>query len=1108
VTNLGDDEFRDKLERCLSSGTSLIVEGIDGFDTDPVIMSLLQKNLVIRSVGKGRNVSDKPHILLGDDKDPVLYNQNFALYFTGVEDNPTFSASFYARVNVINFALTLEALETQLMDSLTEKDDPDVETRRKDLMAKETELHQELEDLEDKILYQLSLAKNDILDELAVLHQLSELTTQSKDVNTQLMRVGDDIDEANTSRNRYRPVSKRVAMLFFCLTKLTSVNPVYCFGLRRFMDLFCHNANADVNLPFEERLELMIDRVHQAVYAAVCRGLFSKDHLLFSFLICFTVHSVGSMAEWKLFTQLKAPPDSTSATLQASVSADACPRWLPSESWKALSLLGSLKVFQGIQADIAANAQVWKEAVNAPSGSAIDLPGWQSLSPLQALCVRQCLSPQRLRDHLFDYIVHTIGHDYVAPPAYDLVRSFESSAVNTAIIFVTDAHSDPTIEVLEFASDRRIACHVMPCPQSPEVGMSAESLILDGIDRGFWVVLQNCHHGSKWLPWLSRMLDTMPRHRIHTNFRVWLFTVPTTTLPTSLLANGVKVAYEPPDNIQASLKLSYESHRHAFDEKRPLPSEWRVIYYVCLLHAALESRRKFGHLGWSKPQFTFGRTDLRVALKHWLEFGVQRYGALLLKAAEETDDIVKIKSSAQATRVLENYINVVTWCIYGGSLDQTADRQRLRWIVQQSFRMGLDTEPAAITLPHEGPSQKEGLQLSVDILRQFRPRGSRRQYRRQDFAPFANFEIPPGGTDFQASAAFSFLGEWLPSLHSCDVYGIPASADTIMRRAEADALHTSIVLSVEPIQPPTAPTTVTAEIADLVDILRTRIVKQLPFEATAIANAHVGHRSHSATMRALISREVLHYNSLLSTIHKSMATIVDCLRDEADITADVQCIVEDLLAGQVPAAWAALSFAGDGQLEAWVLDLTERIDFITQWVESGGDSMGPGCVWLGGMFTPESLKVALVTEYAAAHGLPPDSPDLRLQCRFDLSQSEVLEVAAMGRPGAAAMRGLHLHGARWNATRGTIEDEPGDGGVLGSELPVFLLDVTHDAPVTDSESFVCPVYLRVATPGSPPESSVSLATDGGHVMTLSIPTAVNCRHWYNRGVCAALRIST
>ena len=114
-------------------------------------------------------------------------------------------------------------------------------------------------------------------------------------------------------------------------------------------------------------------------------------------------------------------------------------------------------------------------------------------------------------------------------------------------------------------------------------------------------------------------------------------------------------------------------------------------------------------------------------------------------------------------------------------------------------------------------------------------------------------------------------------------------------------------------------------------------------------------------------------------------------------------------------------------MSRWIEDVLDRISFITEWIQSGGESGNIGCVWLAGMLSPESLCDALLSEYASAFNLSPDNTSLRLLCRAGLMEDEVLQAAK--RPGAAALRGLRICGARWNdktgVLRSTTKSSPG-----------------------------------------------------------------------------------
>ena len=66
-----------------------------------------------------------------------------------------------------------------------------------------------------------------------------------------------------------------------------------------------------------------------------------------------------------------------------------------------------------------------------------------------------------------------------------------------------------------------------------------------------------------------------------------------------------------------------------------------------------------------------------------------------------------------------------------------------------------------------------------------------------------------------------------------------------------------------------------------------------------------------------------------------------------------------------------------------------------------------------------------------------------------------------------------------------------------------------DGAAEDMHVYDCPLYRRISTPGSGRlQNNEEKGIDGGHVMTISIPTpGVVKLHWQLRGVCAALDVS-
>ena len=154
-------------------------------------------------------------------------------------------------------------------------------------------------------------------------------------------------------------MSQEAACLFFSISDLANIDPMYQYSLTYYIDLFTQailKSEKSGNLVI--RLKHLRNYFLYSLYSNICRSLFEKDKLLFSFLLC------TRLAEFKgtisneqirfLLTGGVALDDSLPEKPQGS-------DWLSVKSWGEIDRLSKVDKFEGILQDISVNLAAWKD---------------------------------------------------------------------------------------------------------------------------------------------------------------------------------------------------------------------------------------------------------------------------------------------------------------------------------------------------------------------------------------------------------------------------------------------------------------------------------------------------------------------------------------------------------------------------------------------------------------------------------------------------------------------------------------------------------------------------------------------------------------------------
>eukprot|EP00899_Mesostigma_viride_P002516 jgi/Mesvir1/12265/Mv00478-RA.2 len=123
VVKLSDSDFLRKLENCVQFGLPVLLENV-GEELDPTLEPLLLKS----TYKQGTSLM----IRLGDSDIP--YDENFRFYITTKLRNPHYLPEISVKVTLLNFMITPEGLEDQLLGIVVAKERPDLEEEKTQLV--------------------------------------------------------------------------------------------------------------------------------------------------------------------------------------------------------------------------------------------------------------------------------------------------------------------------------------------------------------------------------------------------------------------------------------------------------------------------------------------------------------------------------------------------------------------------------------------------------------------------------------------------------------------------------------------------------------------------------------------------------------------------------------------------------------------------------------------------------------------------------------------------------------------------------------------------------------------------------------------------------------
>ncbi|GFH22159.1 uncharacterized protein HaLaN_19578 [Haematococcus lacustris] len=944
-------EYMRTLENAVQFGLPVLLENV-GEELDPSLEPLL-----LKQVFKQGGVSC---IRLGDTT--VEYSNDFRFYITTKLRNPHYLPEVAVKVTLLNFMITRAGLSDQMLGVAVATERPDLEEQKAMLVVQGAEASRKLKEIEDKILEVLSSSTGNILEDETAISVITEAKTLGNDIADKQQIAEVTEREIDSTRAQYKPCGDYTSVLFFCISDLAAIDPMYQYSLPWYSNLFVASVNAAAKDPvLDTRLRNIFDHFTYSLYCNVCRSLFEKDKLLFAFLLCARIMESKSALDpddwlFLLTGGLAAAPDR----------ANPAPAWLVDRGWKEILRLSLLPAFMGLDDSFAAEPNSWRVMHEATEPHLVTLPGlWNSLDSFRKLLIVRCIRPDKVVPAVQDFVETQLGKKYVEPPAFNLSACYGDSSPTTPLIFVLSAGSDPTAALLQFAGEKNMASRLTAVSLGQGQGPKAAALIAEGIASGAWVLLQNCHLAPSWMPSLDKICEELNPETVNPEFRylrhfnlLALAQVSDDTLAhifrTILDWHLTSLPFSPavrqaaPAIIQATLFLYSQS----ISKLLPTPTKSHYVFNLrdfarvvqgCMMlppsslpvdgGAAVlmfkrlwvhevarvfqdrlvddqdrewlmgQERRKFGPLGFN-ISYGFDDGDMRISVRQLHMFLSENeevpYAALRYVTGE---------------------------CNYGGRVTDDKDRILLNTLLKRVYCPEIILDPM--------------YKLSASGL----------------YAP------PPEGP---RSSYLAYI-DTLPIIPLPEAFGLHANADISKDQADTNAMFSSL-LSMSGGGGGQGGGGGGSALEERVAAVVAQCLQRLPADFDIEAVQKRWPVLYEESLNTVLAQEMSRFNRLLGAIRGSLKAMDLALRGLQVMSAELEAAFRSISIAQVPELWRKVSYPSLKPLGSYLDDLYRRLKMLSDWHEQGP----PTLFWLPGFFFVQSFLTAGLQNYARRHTIPID----------------------------------------------------------------------------------------------------------------------------------------
>jgi len=889
ILRLNNPSYVRELEVCIQFGTPVLLENIM-IVIDSVLDPLLQKATFKEGT--------QDMIKLGDNT--IEYSADFKMYLTTKLSNPHYPPELCVSVAILNFMATVDGLQDQVLGISVAKEEPEIEEKRVNLVIESAQAKATLKAIEDKILALLSASTGNILDDEELIDTLSNSKVTSVKIEEQVKQQEITSQQIQETRQKYRPFALQCAALFFVISDLSIVDPMYQFSLDWFILQFIDSIDAaEQKENQDERFAALFNSFLIILFKMVCRSLFEKDKLLFTLILALKCQETDRQLNMgQLMCLLTCIPGIAPEEKPAEGF-----EWVTDVSWQRLLCLTQQgDIFEGFDADFKANVDGWKEVFDSDEPLSVPWPKDLHLrsNPLQKGLIMFALRPDACVQCLQMIVADKLGKEFLDIPPFDIGACYNDSKPDIILIFVLSMGSDPMNDIARLAETMGMLSKIVPISLGQGQGPKAVVGIQEASTTGKWVLLQNCHLGLSFMPTLENIIEKFTPETINPDFRLWLTAMPTADFPISILQNGIKMTIEPPKGLKSALRMAYGGLEEDWFEGCSKPYEFKkLLFGLFFFHALILERRSFGPVGWNNS-YGFSEPDREISRQQLRQF---------------IDEFKEIPFDAL------NYM--VAEANYGGRVTDSQDRRLI----------------CAILLDYYTP----------DILDP--------DYK---YSISGTYFSPPEGN----IQSYLDYVKTLPINHTPEVFWMHGNANLTASINEgmgmlkmAVNLVSSFGASAASDDDEGAKDRKPEEIySELAADFASRIPEKVDLEAV-IRKYPV---KYEQCLNTVLAMEFGKFNRLNAKLIDTLVNLGKAVKGLVVFSQELESVSEACLVNKLPACWMGVSYPSLKPMTSYILDFIARWKFLSDWVKFGT----PTVFWFSAFFFQQAYLTGVLQNFA------------------------------------------------------------------------------------------------------------------------------------------------